>query len=356
MICYVGTYTNKGARGIYVYDLDTSSGVLSLVDIIEGIENPSFVTLDPQQRYLYAANELGHFEGQPSGAVSAFAIERGTGRLTLLNQQPSMGAGPCYVSVDHGGRYVLAANYMSGSVSILPIQSDGRLGEASDAVRHKGSSVDPRRQQGPHAHCILPDPSNQYALAADLGLDRVLIYRLDLEQGKLQPHDPPAVEIAAGAGPRHVTFHPNGRLAYLITEMQSTVIAFDYDAARGALTTQQTVPALPKGFAGRSHGADIHIAPSGRFIYGSNRGHDSIVIYAIDHETGRLAYVGHEPTQGRTPRNFAIDPGGKWLLVANQDSNNLVSFSLDQETGKLAPTGHVTEVPAPVCLQFASLD
>ena len=352
ILIYVGTYTRGKSKGIYVYRLDPGSGALEYASKATGLNNPSFLAIDPEQRYLYAVNEIGESAGRPSGAVSAFSIDPGTGELTFLNQESSQGTGPCHLSVDKTGRFVLVTNYASGSVSVLPIQSDGRLGEATDMVQHRGSSVNPRRQEGPHAHSITLDPGNRYAFVADLGLDKIMIYRLDLTQGKLIPNDEPWVQVKAGAGPRHFAFHPNGKYAYLINELDSTLIAFTYDAAHGTLREVQTVSTLPEGFAGTNYCADVHVSPSGKFVYGSNRGHDSIAILAIDEGTGRLSCLGHEPTQGKTPRNFAIDPTGTFMLVANQDTDAIVTFRMDQQTGRLLSTGHVTEVPTPVCIEM----
>jgi len=355
MLVYIGTYTTKGAEGIYVYSFDPSSGELTFSSKATGIVNPTFLAIDPQRQYLYAANEVDTFDDKPSGAVSAFSIDRETGELTFLNVQLSHGTSPCHLSVDQTGQFVLVANYGSGSVSVLPIRDDGRLGEASDFIQHEGSSVNPKRQQGPHAHSITIDPANHYAFAADLGLDKILVYQLDLSRGKLHPHDKPWVSVHAGAGPRHFAFHPNEKFAYVINEIDSTVTAFAYDEARGTLQELQTVSALPEDFTGTSYCADVHVSPSGKYVYGSNRGHDSIVILKVDSTTGTLSYVGHQATQGKWPRNFAIDPTGSYLLAANQDSDTIVTFHVDERTGILTPTGHVASVPAPVCLKMISL-
>ncbi len=347
---YVGTYTSGRSEGIYVYRFDPSSGALRYAGVARGVSNPSFLALHPRRPFLYAVSE-----SEEQGGASAFAIDPQSGALTRLNQQFSPGGRPCYLSVDATGRLVLAADYHGGTLSVFPIEADGRLGAASDFVRHQGSSVNRERQEAAHAHCILPDPGNRYALAADLGLDKIMVYELDLAQGKLRPHRRPWVQVKPGAGPRHLTFHPNGRYAYLINELDSTIVAYAYDPAGGILTELQTVPALPAGFTGTSWAADVHVAPSGRTVYGSNRGHDSIAIFAIDEGTGKLTPVGHEPTQGQTPRNFAIDPTGTWLLAANQDSDTIVTFRIDPRSGKLAPAGQVAEAPTPVCLKFLTL-
>ena len=350
-LVYIATYTQGKSEGIYVYRMHPS-GALEFVSKATGVDNPSFLDIHPQGRYLYAVNEVGEFAGKPSGAVSAFAIDSQTGELTYLNQQPSRGTGPCYLSVDQTGKFVLVANYGGGSVSVLPIQDDGRLGEATDFIQHQGSSVNPRRQEGPHAHSIVLDKANRYAFAPDLGLDKIMIYRLDLTQGKLIPNDMPWAQVKAGAGPRHFDFHQTSRYAYVINEIDSTLTAFAYDGTKGTLRELQTVSTLPEDFKGTSHCADLHVSPSGKFVYGSNRGHDSIVIFAIDEDTGKLTYIGHELTQGKTPRNFAIDPTGAFLLAANQSTDTIVTFHIHPQTGKLTPTGHVTRVPMPVCLKL----
>jgi len=351
-LVYVGTYTRGKSEGIYVYLMDLSSGALEFTSKATGVVNPSFLAIDAEKRHLYSVNEIREFAGKPGGSVSAFSIDQKTGALTYLNRQPSQGIGPCYLTVDKTGKYVLVANYGGGSLSVLPIQDDGQLGAATDVVQHQGSSVDLKRQASPHAHSIVLDQANRYAFAPDLGLDRVMIYRFDPDRGKLSANDMPWVQIKPGAGPRHFTFHPNGRYAYLINELGCTLIAFAYDQMHGALREVQTVSTLPMGFEGKSYCADVHVSPSGKFVYGSNRGHDSIVIFSIDESTGKLAYVDDESTKGKTPRNFAIDPTGTFLLVANQDTDTIVTFRIDQQTGRLVSTGQMAEVPMPVCLKI----
>ncbi|HID21037.1 MAG TPA: lactonase family protein, partial [Planctomycetaceae bacterium] len=282
ILVYIGTYTRRGSEGVYVCRLDVESGALDCTSTAPDVESPSFLDLHPSGRYLYTVNEVSEFSGKKSGGVSAFAIDEKTGRLSLLNQRSSEGTGPCHISVDRTGRYALVANYGSGSVAILPVHEDGRLGEATDAVQHQGSSVNPQRQEGPHAHSINADPTNQYAFAADLGLDKILIYRIDLEEGKLLPNDPPWIEVAPGAGPRHFAFHPSGRYAYLITELANTFVAYSCDPGNGTLTEIQTVSTLPGDFDDTSYCAEVQVSPDGRFLYGSNRGHDSIAVSSID--------------------------------------------------------------------------
>lgn len=350
---YVGTYTTgKKSEGIYQYRLNLASGALARVGVTKGVVDPSYLAVAPNGRFLYAVNEVEEFAGQRTGALSAFAVEPQTGALRLLNQQPSQGGAPCYVSVTNDGRFALVANYASGNVAVLPLKAGGSLGAATDVAQHQGASVNHERQEGPHAHCIVLDAANRYAFSADLGTDKLLIYRFDGSQGKLAPHDPPAIATRPGAGPRHFTFHPNGRYAYLINELDATLTAFSYQPAAGKLLPLQTVATLPADFTGANTSADVHVAPSGRFLYGSNRGHDHIAVFRIDAPTGKLTLVEHVPTGGRTPRNFAIDPTGTFLLVANQNTDNIVSFRIDQETGRLKATGQSAEVPAPVCLRF----
>ncbi len=343
------------SEGIYVYRMDPSSGSLTYASKATGLNSPSFLAIDPRERYLYAVHEAGESADGPSGAVSALSIARETGELTYLNSQSSGGAGPCHVIVDRTGRCVLVANYPGGSVAVLPILGDGRLGEATGFVQHHGSSVNPERQEGPHAHSIMVDADNRFAFSPDLGQDKVLVYRLDVARGKLAPNQEPWARVKPGAGPRHMAFHPNGRYVYVINELDSTLSVFSYDGTKGTLRELETVPTVPGDFDGTSYCADVHVAPSGRFVYGSNRGHDSIVIFAISEATGRLTLVGHEPTQGKWPRNFAIDATGRFLLAANQHTDSIVTFRIDRNTGKLEPTGHVTEVSAPLCVKLVPL-
>jgi 6-phosphogluconolactonase len=297
-------------------------------------------------------SEVSDAGGKPTGAVAAFAIDPQTGKLQLLNQQSSQGAGPCHLNVDRAGKNVLVANYGGGSCAVLPIAADGRLGEATAAIQHKGKSVNRERQEGPHAHSINLDAANRFAFVADLGLDEVLVYRFDSAKGSLVPNDPPAAKVAPGAGPRHFALHPSGKYAYVINEMASTVTGFTYDADRGTLQELQSITTLPAGFSGNTSTAEVVVHPSGKFLYGSNRGHDSLAIFTINAATGKLTAAGHQPTGGKTPRNFAIDPSGKWLLAENQGSGTIVVFRIDPETGSLSETGHVLKVGSPVCIRM----
>ena len=350
-LLYVGTYTNTAAKseGIYSYTMDQDTGALSRIGSFHSV-NPSFLTIDSSGRFLYAVNEIGDFLGKPSGGVSAYAIDK-LGNLRLLNEQATQGADPCYLTLDKNKRTLLVANYTGGNVSVLPVRSDGTLGMVSEVQQHEGSG--PKEQQkGPHAHSIVLDRSQRHALSADLGIDKVLIYDFDRATGKLTPGKQQFAELQPGAGPRHLTFHPSGKYLFVINELDSSMAAFKYNEQDGTLIHIDTVSTLPSDFSGISFCADVHVSPSGKFLYGSNRGHNSIVVFEIDSSSGKLKALEHVPTQGDWPRNFTLDPLGKFLLVANQRSDNVVSFSIDAQTGRLKPTGHVESIPAPVCLKF----
>ena len=349
---YIGTYTGAKSKGVYVAPFDPASGKLGAVELAVRTTGPSFLAVHPNGRFLYAVGETSNLGGKKAGAVRAFRIDEKTGRLTLLNQQASGGEGPCHLSVDKAGRCLLVANYGSGSIAALPIQADGELAAASAIVQHQGSSINPERQAGPHAHFITTDPANRFALACDLGLDKVLVYRFDPAQGALVPNNPPSAPVQPGLGPRHLVFSPDGRFAYVISEIRAKLTAFAYDGEHGTLKELQTLSTLPQDFKGAKSCAEVQMHPSGRFIYGSNRGHDSIAVYAIDPGTGKLSWVDCQSSGGKTPRHFLIDPSGQWLLAENQDSDNIVVFRLDTATGRLSPTGEVIQVPSPVCAVF----
>lgn len=347
---YVGTYTAKQSRGISLLKMDTQTGHLETVGPAVETSNPSFVITDPGHHFLFACNEIETFGGKPGGAVTSFAIDPHTGVLSQVNQQPTGGGAPCHLALDRSGRHLLVANYSGGSLCVLPVSHDGHLGSSTSFVQHQGSSVNPERQEGPHAHQILLDSSGKHAYACDLGLDRIKIYHYDDRQGVLAPNSPPEGMVAPGAGPRHLTFHPNGRLAYVINELNSTVTAFHRDPNSGALTEFQTISTLPEGFKGENHPAEIQISPDGKTLYGSNRGHDSIVIYHIADGSGELSLVDHASTRGKNPRHFTIDPTGRWMLVANQDTDNVVVFRIDPATGKVEATGESAQISMPVCV------
>ena len=351
---YIGTYTGAKSKGIHVARFDSASGTPAPPELAAETPNPSFLAIHPNQKFLYAANEVGEFGGKKSGAVGAFVIDSHTGRLAALNQQPSGGDGPCHIAVDRTGKSVLVANYGGGSVESLPIKPDGSLDAPTTFIQHHGSSVDPKRQEGPHAHFITTDAANRFALACDLGLDKVLVYKFDPANSSLVANDPPAASIPPGSGPRHLAFHPGGRFAYVINEMQCTMTALSYDSERGELKGLQTLSTLPEGESPKPNfsTAEVEAHPAGKFLYGSNRGHDTIVAFGIDETTGKLTRIENVSTQGRTPRSFGIDPTGQFLLVANQDSDNVVVFRIDQKTGHLTATGNSIQVGTPVCVKF----
>ena len=355
-LVYIGGYTGAKSKGIYVSRLDLASGTLSAPVLAAESQNPSFLAVHPTRDLLYAVNEIGTFDGKPSGSVSAFAINRDTAQLTALNRQPSVGAGPAHIIVDHGGRNVLVANYGGGSVAVLPIGPDGALKPASAFIQHTGSSVNASRQKEPHAHSVILDSSDRFAYVADLGIDRVMIYRFDAANGSLAASDPPFAATEPGAGPRHFALHPRGRFAYVINELLNSVTTFTRNPESGGLTALQTISTLPadqKPLPNYST-AEVLVHPSGKFLYGSNRGHDSITVFGIDEKSGRLTFVETQPTQGSTPRGFGIDPTGAYLIAGNQRSDSVIVFRINGETGRLTPTGSKIDVGAPVSVKFVA--
>jgi 6-phosphogluconolactonase len=353
-LVFVGTYTNKTtSKGIYSFRFDPGTGKLASLGVAGESEDPSFLAIHPSGKYLYAVNETDHFGAQKSGAVSAFSIDHRSGKLALINQAATKGAGPCHISIDKSGKIVLVANYDGGSVAAFPIRDDGSLAPPSAFVQHSGSSVNKERQEGPHAHWIGTSPDNRFAFAADLGLDEVLVYRFDSAKGTLTPNNPAFAKLNPGAGPRHVAFHPSGKFVYALTEMENTVTTFAYNATTGTLSPLQTLSTIRGDYSGPKEAAEVVVHPKGKFLYASNRsGIDTITGFSIDPAKGTLKLIAEFPTMGKTPRNFAIDPNGKFLLAANQESNNLVVFRIDPVTGRLTPTGDIVEVPAPVCVVF----
>jgi 6-phosphogluconolactonase len=358
-LLFVGTYTNTqaGSKGIYAYRYNAATGKLTALGVAAETPNPSWLTIDPTHKFLYAVNELQDYKGEKSGAVTAFSIDHKTGKLTHLNEVASRGEDPCYISLDKTGKYVLVANYTSGNIAVFPVQKDGSLGEASASVQHHGGGPNHERQEGPHAHFIRTTADNRFAIVADLGLDKLLVYRFDAANGPLTPNDPPAADLPPGEGPRHVAFTPDNKFAYSVNELKSSVTAFTYDAAAGVLKPFQTISTLPKDFSGENDTAEIHVHPNGRFVYASNRGHDSIAQFSIDKSTGRLTLLHNFSTRGKTPRNFELDATGAHLLAANQDTGNVVVFAIDPSTGRdlLATTDEV-KVPAPVDIVFLPVD
>ncbi|MET0401059.1 MAG: lactonase family protein [Cystobacter sp.] len=348
---YAGTYTSAGGEGIVLCRLSMATGALQKVGVTSNVAEPSFLAMDRRGRYLYAVNELGSYQGQSSGAVSAFSVHPTTRALTLINQQASLGGSPCFVSVDANDKFVLVANYGGGSVAVFPVRSDGGLGTSTDKKQFQGSGPKPG-QEAPRGHQIQVDAANQFALAADLGSDKLRVFRFDGAQGRLTAGSPAAVSTVAGAGPRHFAFHPNGRFVFLINELNSTLTSFAYEPTQGTLTAVRTVSTLPSGYTGASYCAEVRVSPDGRFVYGSNRGHDSIVVFAVDAQ-GALSLVQHVSTQGKWPRDFILDPTGTYLLVANQNSHNIVSFQRDATTGRLTPLNSSLSLRSPTSLLVA---
>jgi 6-phosphogluconolactonase len=345
---YVGTYTDTTSKGIYRFTLDPKSGATTAPVLAAETKNPSFLALHPNGRFLYAVGEMDSFNGKKGGAVSAFAIDPKTGDLKLLNQQPSEGTGPCHLVVDGAGKNVLVANYGGGNVAVLPLGADGRLAPAATVVMHEGSGPNKGRQEKPHAHGIYLSADQRFAFSPDLGADRVFIYRYGAATGALSPHG--AAPLSPGSGPRHLAFDPKETNAYVINELLSTLTAFSYDAEKGALASIQTVTALPAGFAGTSWTAEVAVSPDGRFVYGSNRGDDSLAVFARGPSTGRLSVKGHAPVGGRYPRHFTIDPSGRFVLAAHQNSGTIAVLRLDAATGMPALAGATVKVDKPVCL------
>jgi len=353
-LVYVGTYTGEKSQGIYAYRLDLATGNCTPLGLVAELKNPSFLAVHPNRKFLYAVSEISDPAQGSTGGVTALALDAASGKLTPLNAQSSQGAGPCHLVVDQSGRSVLVANYGGGSVASLPVGEDGKLSAAASKIQHAGNSVNPDRQKEPHAHSINVSPDNRFAVAADLGLDKLLVYKFDPATSTLVTNDPPSAAVAPGSGPRHAAFHPNGKLLYVINEILCTLTTFAYDAQRGVLTELQTLSTLPSADPlkpGYST-AEVQVHPSGKFVYGSNRGHDSITVFAVDPEKGTLTYVDNHATRGKTPRGFGIDPTGNFFLAGNQDSHTIAAFRIDQKTGRLAPIGDLLEVGSPVCVKF----
>jgi 6-phosphogluconolactonase len=357
VLVYLGTYTEKrpdggGSKGIYRTRLDQATGKLGPLTLAAELENPSFLAVSPGRRFLYAVAEVAvpDAHGEPNGAVAAYSIDASDG-LTLINKVPSLGADPCHVLVSRSGHTVAVANYSSGSTVTFQTHADGSLGKASRDV-HAGHGPVATRQKEPHAHSVNFSPDDSLLLSCDLGADRVYVYRHDARTGVIKPHAPPFVGLEPGAGPRHLALHPSGRYAYVISELSNSIAAFAWNAKNGTLRQMQTISTLPFGYTAPSSTAEIVIHPNGRFVYGSNRGHDSIASFAVNAKDGRLTLLAHTPTGGKAPRSFAIDPSGRWLIAANQLSDSLVSFAIDQGTGALTPTGATSTLPRPVCVLF----
>lgn len=349
---YIGTYSEGKSKGIYHAVLSSDGNKLSSLTLAAESANPTFLAMHPNKPWLYAINEIGNFEGKRSGSISAFEIDPGNSALRLLNRKTSVGTGPCHLSVDAAGKTVLAANYSGGSVVTVPILEGGLLGEPASFCQHTGSSINPQRQKEPHAHGIYPDKSSRFALVADLGLDKVLVYSFDAAKGTLSTNQVGGIQTTPGAGPRHLAFHPNNRFVYSINELQSTITAFEWNEQQGALKEIHTVTTLPEGFKGDNSTAEIQIHPLGKFLYGSNRGHDSIAVFQVDIETGKLTQVQVQSSGGKSPRSFSLDPTGRFLLAANQGSGNVVPFKVNPTDGRISVWGEELKVPSPVCVLF----
>lgn len=359
-IVYVGTFRGETSKGIYAFRFDNSSGKLEPLGLMAEASRPLFLALHPDRHFLYAVSRPSSVERKNIGVVLAFAIDVKTGKLTPLSSQPSQGIDPAYISVDQMGQNLFVANFGSnggeGTVSVFPIKKDGSLAEASDVIRYSGTGVHPQRQQGPHSHAINVTPDNRFVIVAELGLDKLFLYHFDPQRGKLTPNDPPFAALHPGAGPRHLVFHPNGKFVYVVSEIQSTITTFAYDARAGGLRGLQTTTTLPQDFSGTNSASEVQVHPGGKFLYASNRGDDSIAVFSIEPHLGTLKLIELTRAQGKTPGTFGIDPTGNWLIVANQGSDSLVLFRLDQITGKLQQTGQSFAVGTPSCVRFLPLN
>jgi len=355
-LVYMGTYTGHGSDGIYAYRFNPVKGDLTPIGLVAKTDNPSFIAIDSAGQFLYAVNELDSFQNQPAGAVSVFAIDRKSGQLKLLQQISSLGAAPAHLSLDKSGRYLLVANYNGGNAAVFPIGADGQLGPHTSLIQDSGSSVNPYRQSGPHAHFIQATNDNKFVLVADLGIDKIIINRFDATTGSLTPADSAFARLAPGSGPRHIAFTPSGKFVYVLNELTSTITVFSYQSETGAMQSKQTLSTLPANFSGNNSGAEIVADARGKFLYVSNRGDNSIALFSINSNDGSLQPVEWTSSGGKTPRNFEIDPTGNWLFAANQNSDNIVLFKIDEASGRLSQYSDSTKVVSPVCLRFLSLD
>ncbi|MFO1483928.1 MAG: lactonase family protein [Verrucomicrobiaceae bacterium] len=350
-LVFVSAFASGDKAGIHAFGFDSEKGTLKPLKRATGVQNPFFIALSPDKRFLYAI-DAEKFGGEEDEFVAAFAIEGRGGDLRLLNRQSARGTASCFLDVDPTGKTVLVANYNSGNVASLPVKSDGSLGESVSFFQHSGSSVDPQRQKGPNAHCFVISPDGKHALAADLGIDKVMIYTLAAATAKLAPNTAqPFAKLTPGSGPRHLTFHPNGKLVYVINELANTIAVFDWNAADGTLKEKQTIATLPKDFTGKSYTADLKITPDGKHLYGTNRGHDSLASYRIA-DDGTLTLLTIQPSGGKGPQNLLITPDGRWLLCANMPGNNVAVFQIDATSGSITPKGDPVEVPMASCIRW----
>ncbi|MBB6691744.1 lactonase family protein [Cohnella xylanilytica] len=347
---FIGSYADAGGPGLYACSFDAAEGTLKLLDQADGLRNPTFLDIDAEAGRLYAIMEGQDAEGRKCGAAAAFAFDSAAGKLRKLNEEITLPATTCHITLDRSRKFVITSSYHGGSISLSPLAEDGRIEPAADVHKHEGSSVAPAQTQA-RAHSVIVDRANRYAVASDLGMDKLIVYKLDLANRRMVPHS--ETSVAPGSGPRHFVFHPTLPFAYGINELNSTITAYAYDAEEGRLTVVQTISTLPADYQGDNACADIHLSPDGRFLYGSNRGHDSLAVYSVDPATGRLEIVEYAPTLGGHPRNFGLSPDGRFVLVANRDSDNVVTFRRDERTGKLAPTGSEFKASKPVCIRFA---
>ena len=353
LVCF-GSYSTPDKDSVHLFQLNLQDGSLKKLNAVDGLTNPSFLKIHPNGKYLYTVNEVSTFDGKKSGGVTAFALDVKGGKLNKINQQPSGDTGPCHLTVDATGKYVLVAHYGGGSTSVLPIKKDGSVGALVSQIKHKGSSVH-SRQKAPHAHSVHVGPNNKFAFAPDLGIDKVLVFSFDEKTGAIAETKFDGAKLEPGSGPRHFSFHPDGKFAYVINEIKQTVTTFRYNAKRGRLRTLQTLSSVPHPVEGNST-AEVLVHPTGKFLYGSNRGHNSIAMFRINEKNGKLTALGHESTRGSTPRNFGIDPTGQFLLAANQQSDNVVVFRINQDTGKLKFTGNEIKLSKPVCVRMILQD
>jgi 6-phosphogluconolactonase len=351
-IAYIGTYTDGASKGIYAFRFDSKSGTAKPLGLVAESPNPEFLAAPRSGNFLYATNEIDTYKGAPTGSVTAFKVDRGSGKLKWLNTVSSAGAGPAHISLDKSGRFALVANYGGGSVAVLPVAQDGTLGRAVSFQQHRGSSVNKERQMAPHAHSIKVSNDNRFALSADLGIDKLMIYRFDSVHGKLTPNTHGYAQLAPGSGPRHFSFAPSGKFVYVTNELTSTVTVFAWDEKTGNTTELQTISTLPADWKGENSTAEILVHPNGKHLYVSNRGRDSIALFSIDQSSGKLTFVEDVATGGKTPRNFNFDPTGKWLWAANQNSGDIFIFRVDEESGRMTRAGEPLKVDKPVAVLF----
>lgn len=353
-LVFIGTYTDKGSEGIYSFNFNQTTGDIGSVELAAVTDNPSFIAIHPNKNFIYAVNEIDNFNNERSGAVSAFEIDINSGKLKLIQQVSSLGAHPAHLSIDQSGKFLLVANYTSGNISVFPIGKDGKLGEHSAFIQNYGSSVNPERQTSPHAHFIQVTEDNKFVMVADLGTDKILIFKFDSTNGLVKPNDSVSINLDPGSGPRHFSFSPSGNFLYVLNELTSTITVFDFDPATASSQSKQTISTLPENYEGTNTAAEILVDAKGKFLYSSNRGDDSIVQFSIDPVSGMLTPMKWVSSGGKAPRNFEIDPTGRWLFSANQNSDNIILFKIDQNNGRLITANQTINIKSPVCIKFIS--